>query len=227
MIAKKITFKIDKELDKMICGRFLGFKLDGVNFGEGITYFHPKLKKVENIASQRERKNTISKYVDEFYNENKKEIETALQVMQNNWKKVEKDFFKEVKNIFGKHDWPKGEYIAYLSIFNCNPTFLKDKNFQLFYLLPKEFNRMIAHEMLHFIFYSYFEDNIRDKSKKKKSWLISEVFNAVVLNTKEFRNIVKPGKELGYPEHKEIISKMKKEWKLDKRIFNWIEKFDK
>jgi len=104
MIAKKITFKIDKELDKMICGRFLGFKLDGVNFGEGITYFHPNLKMVENIASQRERKNTISKYVDEFYNENKKEIETALQVMQNNWKKVEKDFFKEVKNIFGKHD---------------------------------------------------------------------------------------------------------------------------
>jgi len=37
------------------------------------------------------------------------------------------------------------------------------------------------------------------------------VFNAVVLNTKEFHNIIQPGKELGYPDHKEIISKMKKE----------------
>lgn len=70
---------------------------------------------------------------------------------------------------------------------------------------------MIAHEMLHFIFYSYFDDNVKNKALKKDVWLISEVFNAVVLNTKEFRNIIKPGKELGYPEHKEIISKMKKE----------------
>ena len=65
--------------------------------------------------------------------------------------------------------------------------------------------------MLHFIFFSYFKTKITDKEKKKNIWIISEVFNAIILNTREFRNIIKPATEEGYPEHRDLISKMKKE----------------
>jgi len=31
--------------------------------------------------------------------------------------------------------------------------------------------------------------------------MIAEIFNTVVINTSVFKELIKPGKELGYPEH--------------------------
>jgi hypothetical protein len=41
--------------------------------------------------------------------------------------------------------------------------------------------------------------------------MIAEIFNTVIINTAKFKNLIKPAKELGYPEHRLITSKMKQE----------------
>jgi len=48
--------------------------------------------------------------------------------------------------------------------------------------------------------------------------MILEVFNAVIMNEPAFRKMIVPDIELGYPDHKEIIKKMTREWKKTKDI---------
>jgi hypothetical protein len=65
--------------------------------------------------------------------------------------------------------------------------------------------------MLHFIFYDYSYKFLKKKKLKiseEKIWEISEIFNTLVLNRKEFKTLIKPSKELGYPEHKKYIRKI-------------------
>ncbi|HCH59346.1 MAG TPA: hypothetical protein DEV73_01875 [Candidatus Zambryskibacteria bacterium] len=126
--------------------------------------------------------------------------------MEKDWVLVENKFFSEVEKIFGKIKWPEGKYISYLSIFDINPRFLEDKTFQVFYRHILGSNYVIAHEMLHFIFFSYFENQEPELSKSLDEhtiWLLSEWFNDIVLDLPEFEGIGS-GMMPGYPEVKDF-----------------------
>ena len=76
----------------------------------------------------------------------------------------------------------------------------KEKSFQLFYgAVSKNIsNAVIAHELLHFIFYSYMEKYpIVDKVML---WEMAEIFNKFIQNTQKFRNF-------NYPEDKVLGKK--------------------
>ena len=60
------------------------------------------------------------------------------------------------------------------------------------------------------------------KISQNKKWIISEIFNTVILNQKDFEKIIKPAKELGYPEHKRYIKILENKWKKEKNITKWI-----
>jgi predicted SprT family Zn-dependent metalloprotease len=98
-----------------------------------------------------------------------------------------------------------------MSIIKCNVLFFENKCWQIFYGVPQDYNKIIAHELLHFIFIDYFNKYIVEQKLKDNCWMISEVFNDVILNTSEFKEIIKSAEELGYYDHEEIFKRMFRE----------------
>lgn len=217
-----LRFRLNKNLDKMMSLDFFDFKTAGVDFSRGITGPHPFFKKIKEIRPNRIKNRMISEYISRFYEIHNKELLATLRYSQKEWKKIKDDFYTEVNSIFKGYQWPKGKYICYLSIFNCNPRFLGDKTFQVFYKNKKDIRRIIVHELLHFMFYEYLTERFEVKIPERKKWIISEIFNTIILNQKEFRGIIWPAKEFGYPEHRNFIRALTKEWQKHKDVNIWL-----
>jgi hypothetical protein len=222
-MTPKIKFKIDPKKDVSTFFDFLrDSKYDeGRNFEWAILKYYPYFKKFNNEID----KKIVEDFVLKYYSKNKDIIEKNLLVHENNWRKIEKDFFNLASNLFLKTKWPKGKYISYTTMWSMYPRFLDDKTFQIPAISKKKktINFIIAHEMLHFIFYEYFFN----KYKKYKSykydffvWHVSEIFNVLIMNRPEWQKILK-NKDEGYPEHRKIIQKLsKKNYNLDDLIEN-------
>lgn len=114
-------------------------------------------------------------------------------------------FFKAAENLF-KMDFSNNLYTGFISIFNCNPRYFETKSFQIFYQKTVLEKLEVAfHESLHFTFFEYYDKFIEIKSKKLdynsgKLWELSEIFNVIILNQKEFRDILEREEKLFYPE---------------------------
>lgn len=218
-----VKFKLKAALDEEMCFDFFNFKSAGIDFGKGIIALHPQLRSVKALSPNK-RKKAIAAYVIRYYRSHKRELAAALERAKKDWQKVEPSFFSATARIFGSFPWPKGKYIGYLSIFNCNPRFLSDKTFQIFYQAERGVRRLVAHEMLHFIFYTFLEKKGECQVSEQKKWILSEVFNAIILNEKEFKSIIAPVRELGYPEHRSCIRSFTKEWEKHRDIIKWLGK---
>ncbi len=178
---------------------------------------HPELKILnDKNLSSRQKKTIAKEYIDNFYKKHIEKIKRETEKEKNNWQKAEKKFYELTDEIFGNYKWPKGKYIAYLTIWGMYPRLLNDKIFQF----PPEHKRqnyiqvIIAHEMLHFIFYDYVYRNFPKLKSHKYDfdlWNISEVFNAVMQNSSKWIKIFNQ-KTMSYPEHKYLIIKLKKSW---------------
>lgn len=179
---------------------------------------HPKLK----ILKQKhldflEKKSIVRKYIDVYYKRNLPKIKVGTLKAKKDWQNKERDFFNLVSEIFKNYPWPKGKYIAYPTIWGMYPRFLKNKTFQFPYCRKKKnfIPVVIAHEMLHFIFYNYiyrYFPKYKNPKYNFKIWNISEAFNILIQNSKEWIGVFGQ-RAIPYPEHKELIMQMK-------RIFN-------
>lgn len=147
-----VQFKIEKELDKKIINEFINLYIGGVDFGKGIIRLHPKLKQI-NILPYGKRVPIISKYVEEYYKNNKGRLLKRLKEAQVAWYKIEDTYFEEVKKIFGIKRKLKRKYTAYISIINCNPRWTSKKEFCVgeSYHINKKI-QIICHELTHFFF---------------------------------------------------------------------------
>lgn len=221
----KIKFKIDPKKDISTFFDFLkDAKYDeGRNFNWAILKHYPYFKEFKGEID----KKIVQDFVFRYYSKNKKAIEKNIITHEKNWKKIEKDFFKLAYDLFLDTKWPKGKYIAYTTMWSMYPRFLDDKTFQIPAISrnKKVASFIIAHEMLHFIFYEYF----LNKYKKYKShkydffvWHVSEIFNVIIMNRLEWQKILK-NKDDGYPEHGKIIEKLsKKECCIDELVDNIV-----
>lgn len=212
----KVKFKIDYKKDIQT---FFAFNNeadfdDGRNLEWAIFSKYPEFKKYKKGNKLDISKKQISEFIDSIYQKNKKIINKNFNLYKKNWDKMEKDFFHLVDNLFNDYKWPRGKYIAYSTIWGMYPRFLEDKTFQIPFKDKKkeDINVIIAHEMLHFMFYDY----VYKKFPKYKSnkynffvWNISEIFNIIVQNSFEWLKIFKV-KSIPYPEHKNIIKKLEK-----------------
>lgn len=226
----KIKFKINPKKDVSTFFDFLrDSKYDeGRNFELAVLKYYPYFKKFDKKID----KGIVEDFVFKYYLKNKKTIEKNLAIYEKNWKKIEKDFFKLVYVLFLEVKWPKGKYISYSTMWSMYPRFLDDKTFQIPAISKKKkvVNFIIAHEMLHFVFYEYF----LNKYKKYKShkydffvWHVSEIFNVLIMNKPDWQKILK-NKDDGYPEHRKIIKKLsKKPCSLDDLINNIIKEVGK
>lgn len=218
----KIKFKLNKSLDKKVCCSFLFEKAGGIDFGGSILEDHPKLSIVREHKQAEEREKLISDYVDSFYERQFHQLKNFAQKFDKSWSEKEEEFFNAVNKIFKGHSWPRGKYIGYLSIFNCNPRNLKDKTFQIYYKHPAGVVYVTSHELLHFIFYDYFEKRFKKDFRKiseEKLWEISEIFNSVLFSFKPLSKFAPRQKEkFDYPGLRNKIQKARKIWETSKDI---------
>lgn len=117
-----------------------------------------------------------------------------------------------------KIDFSNNLYIGFISIFDCNPRYFETKSFQIFYKKTNlEKLEVVFHECLHFAFFEYYDKFFKIKTEKLnknsgKLWELSEIFNVIILNQKEFRDILKREEKLFYPDLKDKLITVKKIW---------------
>jgi hypothetical protein len=222
----KVKFTLNKALDKEMALEFLDIKQGGVNFSQNITGVHPELLGIKKLTRAAKRA-AIGKHFDSFYLEHSKYLNKKVSEFASDWQRVEKKFISATGVVFHDHPWPKGKYKGYISIVACNPRFLKDKTFQVFYFNPLGVRYVTAHEMLHFIFYDYTLKKYprifkRLNPNEGKYWDLAELFNDVILQTPQFIRIHGIKKATSYPSHRKYLPAMSRLWKKTKNIDAWI-----
>jgi len=179
---------------------------------------HPKLKLLKNKnLSRSKRKKIIQDYVNDYYKKHSSAIKKNILLIEKKWRYLEGKFSILVEKIFKNYPWPKGKYIAYPTMWGMYPRDIKNEIFWFpFKQKIKNYALVvIAHEMLHFIFYDYLYKNYPKYKNHRydfKIWNISEAFNIVIQNSPEWIKVFKE-KCKAYPEHKKLIQKMKKIWR--------------
>ncbi len=201
-----VNFEINKELDYWTVGEFLTFDSNDT-FSNTILMTYPKLKNSKNLEGG--KKFTYCKnYVDQVYKDKEIELINTKMEVQKSWNLVEQRFLDKTQNLFNGHLWPEGAYVGFLSIFNCNPRFLDEKTFQVYYSHPEGLVYVCAHEMLHFIFYDYLDRKLALTREVPEStiWDLSEIFNVITLETPEFVEITGNHKLKPYKEHENLMA---------------------
>ena len=178
---------------------------------------HPSLKILKRtILSSRQRKVIIQNYISSFYGKNVNEIRKDTVFIKYGWGKLEKSFYQSVDKIFRHYPWPKGKYIVYPTIWGMYSRNIREKTFQFPY---KHYQKnypfvVIAHEMLHFIFYNYFFKHYPRYRKGKYDlfvWHISEIFNVIIQNSPPWLKIFNTHVQT-YPEHRKIIEQLQQRY---------------
>jgi len=212
-------FKINlnKKLDYEVYVDFWDFSIAGADFAELIKKDHPNINQ-ENYK----------KYIDDFYAAQKLEMlkkqEEIIEIIEKN----QRLFFVELEKLFGI-DFSQNTYQGYLSVFNCNPRWIDTKTFQIYWQKDVSHTlEVVFHEILHFAFFEYLDKKFTEKIKglDKNSgilWEMSEIFNVIILNLPQFRNIIGMEEKLFYPDLQEKLDGAKKVWDSNPDIKKFID----
>lgn len=225
----RVNYQLNKDLDKHMALAFLGHSAAGVDFTGGIVGPHPELKDLA-LRSKNEQKEVISSYFNRFYQENESALKTKQQEFQTEWDKIEDRFFKEATLLFENKITPADKYTGYLSIINCNPRFVKDNSFQVFWQHQAGSVYVTAHEIIHFLFFAYIKQYHPDTLGKMNTddgllWQLSELFNDVVLLLPEFVSIHQQAKLVNfYPELGGYQKQAEYLWREDRGIDYWLKR---
>ena len=222
----KLRFYLNKKLDQRMAEEFLNVHGGGIDFGEGIVKIHPKLKSAKSLKDVAQRKKAIRVYFDNYYRAHKMVMLRKIESVRKAWRKCEKEYVAITIDLFGGFRFPKGKYIAYASIINCNPRFLGLKTFQFFYKKPlADAIYTIAHELLHFIFFDFIKKKLKKEAKhlsEDQLWDLSEIFNVVVLKSPRYRRIVNQKFVIPYPYHRRYIRQFEKIYKNSRNAEEFI-----
>lgn len=213
----RVTFKIDQRKDLASAKTFIneaGFD-DGRNLKWALFKKHPSLRKVVTQKDGPDYQ-ALRRYIEKIYQADKRAIASNFKIYQANWRKIENDFFCLTDELFPRTAWPKGRYIAYATIWGMFPRFLDDKTFQIpiKYRSKRYVSVIIAHEMLHFLFYAHLRKDYPQYKDPKHSffiWHISEIFNALVQDSPSWMEVFRK-RTMPYPEHARTIRALRKRY---------------
>ena len=201
----ELNKKLDKEVYMDFCDAFVG----GADFGKKIQDEYPKITK-DNHAE----------YIDDFYSSNISVLKGIIKDTEKCFDEIKDPLFNELQKCFGK-DHSKENYTCYLSIFDCNPRYLENKSFQVYYRRSHDMRKeVIAHELTHFAFYDFChnlgikEDNVL--------WELSELFNVIFLNLPTIQKAVGAEELLFYPGLKDKMEGIKEIWSKQVDIEKFI-----
>lgn len=189
-----ITIELNKKQDYETYTDFHNFSVAGRDFGVLIRDVHSTIT-VENSTQ----------YMDSFYDDHAQEFAKVIEETNNELGQRSPAFFNFTRHYFGEKSHSH-EYKGFLSILNCNPRFVEDETFQVYY--KKDLLNRIEvafHEVLHFISFKYldihFKKEILHLSKNSGPlWELSEIVNVILLNEPEIQMILGRPEELFYPD---------------------------
>lgn len=205
IIIQMLEISLKKQLDYEVYADFYDFSVAGADFGEKIKREHTDIN-IENYK----------KYIDDFYDSQSTELQTKVEQIKTVLNKKQKDFNLAVKKIFDI-DLNNETYFGYLSIFDCNPRWPESKTFQIYYKKDLLYSlEVIFHESLHFVFFDYCNKNLPEINNFDKNsgplWELSEIFNIIILNLPEFREILGVDEKLFYPDLKLKLENISNLW---------------
>lgn len=188
---------------------FFDTVVGGADFGKKIRDDHPNITKENH-----------SEYIDNFYTSNKDKLDSVLADTLACFDEVKEPLFFELKKYFDK-DYSKENYTCYLSIFNCNPRYLENNSFQVYYGRSHNMRKeVIAHELTHFAFYDFCHQiKIEDD---RSLWELSEIFNVIFLNLPSIQKAVGAEELLFYPNLKDKLGEIKEIWAKDLNMEEFI-----
>lgn len=214
-----IKINLNKELDYGVYIDFHNHSQAGADFGARIKQDHLNIN-LENYK----------KYIDDFYLVHEAEILEKQEEINKALLEKQDKFFVALRELFSI-DFSGQNYQGYLSIFNCNPRYLKTKTFQIYY--KRELIDMLEvalHESMHFAFFEYLDKNfskqIKDMNKNNGTlWELSEILNVIFLNLPSFQEILGKEEKLFYPNLKDKLDKAKIIWDSTKDVKMFVAKY--
>lgn len=230
-INPKISLKIDIDEDVRNAIIQLKHASDWAKTGSSLKWFLPEEVQfiLDSTFSQKEQNKILAAYTKNIYKIRKEEINKYFKLVKEDWKRVESDYFGLVDKIFEKHPWPKGNYIGYATIFNVYTRNISEKTFIFPYVhnLPHYANSVIAHEMLHILFFDFIkenyklsEDDVITGKSEQYIWEVSEVFNNVIEDWQPYKEIFK-NEPILYHGKVKMFEKMKRQWQ-EKQDVKWL-----
>ncbi|MFH1161994.1 MAG: hypothetical protein V1696_01830 [Candidatus Jorgensenbacteria bacterium] len=235
-VYPKVKLVISPARDAEIGVNFLKFR----RLGRSRTLrrkFYPTeiLPVVMERISAKKRDRLIKAYARRIHKERSREIKRGVAQARTHWASVEKRYFRLVDRIFKKHPWPKGRYKGFASVFWMFPRDVSEKTFFFPYAhkLPCYANKIIAHELLHFMFFDYIGERygLRKHSKipgkpNDYVWKVSEAFNTAMEQWAPYRRLFRYGGR-SYAEIEAMVKRMAAQWRrrqdVDLLLDQWFE----
>ena len=179
---------------------------------------HPNLKKFFRGHEFIGKESDIVSYVSEIYDRDRDVMKNRFEQYEEKWRVAEPLYFANVHALFDASFWPEGKYIASPTVWGMYPRFLEDKTFQLPYAPADRTDVLfiVAHEMLHFIFYEYFlaqYPEYRNDGNDFFLWNVSEIFNTVVQNSDSWPQEMN-NRDAIYPEHENIVAQLSEKYRV-------------
>lgn len=185
---------------------FLGFLAE--DWGGFITKKYPQFLRIKEIKKENERETAIKNEIIKIRHESGQKMDEGLEVVKNNWQKVEKETLKTLVEII-QTDYSQKDITSYISINPVCPRFLDDWSFSV----PpdhKNPNKTIAHEISHFLFFKKLKEDFPQIERYKyesphKEWILSEILATIILcDNRMVKALDIPKFYDYYPKHKEL-----------------------
>jgi len=222
MKSPHVKFVIDQKLD--IENHLIGMHSYKEKLHSGHKKRSERYEKLLKL-SVKERRNFIKKEISDFYSpKNKSKLEEIKKDSQKYWDKIEKEFFKRIKDVFG-NPFPCNLIKGVFSTAGRFGYSIKKNN--EWFAVNIDSNKFVVagtamHELFHFVFHFYFwKECEKYKLNWKQIWNIKEA-TTVLLNS-NFLDL-RLGPDNGYPEHKKIRNFMLKEWEKNKDFKKILDK---
>lgn len=192
----KLKFLIRPEEDVLV---YFAFEKEAKMFKESFEIIescffkkHPKIKVLKQIQDRKKKRIFLEQYVTEYYQTHQNWIIKGVQKAETSWNKIQNKFFSLTDELFKNHPWPKDGYQAFVTIWGIFPRDIKRKTFQFPYRgkYLKGVEGIIAHEMLHFLFYDYLYKHFPQYKNPKLAyslWILSEAFNEAIMKESKWR----------------------------------------
>lgn len=188
-------------------------------------YLPKKLVRILTLPLE-DRKKRVTKFIEDEYKRRGAELTESYEEVRAEWKKVKSPYFALLRILFEGHPWSKDVFKGYGTIFLCYPRWIDQKAF-LFPLEHKNPNYrviVIAHEMMHFLFFDYIQkkyrlkqDSVLPRKDKRYVWKVSEAFNTLIEGWPPFQNIFHSNPR-PYPETTKIYKEMEKFWNKEQNV---------
>jgi len=161
---------------------------------------YPPIQEIEN-KHPKEQQDILFPYFERLHEKFHDDLKRNLDIAKREWEKVSTKYFDYCNKLFPETKWPGGDYLGYMSVIDIGAIIKKEKSFQLFYKIVEQgiSNTIIAHEVLHFIFYEHMKQF--PEIEGKELWEMAEIFNKLVQNLEDVE-------EFFYPDDKMLSEGM-------------------